>query len=412
MRIFRMICVFCLSMFFLLLAGCQDSSAPTAIPEKVSQVWETMPTLTYGQFNSEKLKVLPWYSGRAEATSKNLLAEIEQGYFVSLDKLYYTDRANCATWVPTCTDPTCGHTEAETSCGARLGFGSGGFLLRNGRIYIVAHVQNYPELGLQDRSSMKGPGIISKTYGGNDLSLEYLGTKDIKDSAFGYTSMLTPQGWFYSIKQMLPDGSGAATSWLVSDSGAQKLAEDFFDSYNDTPMHEAWPASFKGDPVFYHTALGDRLYGIRNGQIYEVDAARYEADGGYLSGSIIRQFRPNDGYYDINIETGEEIFLAPAQLDNSKATIMLPNCIVETTLGSTTHQEGTPHALVLFDGESWRTVALPEELQNSSSIRSFVFRAVASDRLLFYCYGEFGKRFYQVRLDAEKLIAEPFGMVE
>ena len=44
----------------------------------------------------------------------------------------------------------------------------------------------------------------------------------------------------------------------------------------------------------------------------------------------------------------------------------LPNCIIETTVCSSQHPDGTPHAMVLYDGSSWRDVQLPSELLHAT----------------------------------------------
>lgn len=45
------------------------------IPE--TEIWETAPVLTYGVMTYEKLEILPWYAGRAEAVKRNYCAETE-----------------------------------------------------------------------------------------------------------------------------------------------------------------------------------------------------------------------------------------------------------------------------------------------------------------------------------------------
>ena len=69
----KTICVLlALLMTVLPLAGC---SQPEQEPEPVSSLAWEVPQLNYGVLEYEKLSVLPWYSGRTEATSFNTFAD-------------------------------------------------------------------------------------------------------------------------------------------------------------------------------------------------------------------------------------------------------------------------------------------------------------------------------------------------
>ena len=74
--IHRLLALTCVTM--LLLSGCHIGEEAPGITE--SQEWE-VPQLNYGVLEYEKLEVLPWYSGRMEATSFNRMAETELGYY-------------------------------------------------------------------------------------------------------------------------------------------------------------------------------------------------------------------------------------------------------------------------------------------------------------------------------------------
>ena len=76
----RFLCLLAAILF--ILTGCREEDQLVVDPSVTeSLVWETMPTLTYGRLEYEKLKVEPWYCGRTEATSSNHMAETEQGYY-------------------------------------------------------------------------------------------------------------------------------------------------------------------------------------------------------------------------------------------------------------------------------------------------------------------------------------------
>ncbi|MFR8335048.1 MAG: hypothetical protein ACLU9S_23980 [Oscillospiraceae bacterium] len=89
--------------------------------------------------------------------------------------------------------------------------------------------------------------------------------------------------------------------------------------------------------------------------------------GSYLSGETLRIYRPGDGYYDVNLTTGQETKALDAQLENAWGWQLTEQYAVESTLLSRplAHQEepvDRVQAMTLYDGEQWRPVSLPEEL--------------------------------------------------
>ena len=155
---------------------------------------------------------------------------------------------------------------------------------------------------------------------------------------------------------------------------------------------------------------------FQNGEPVFTDISEIPVWGGYLQDNIIRCFHPGDGYYDVDLLTGEWTRLADTQLAESKARILQPNCIIETTLLN-------PEAAVekqkmrFFDGQQWHTVTLPEELLSPDD--TFEVVGLASDRVIFSVkrhgmitsyYGEDSSIiFYQMKLDAESYTVESMG---
>lgn len=120
---------------FLPLTGCLEQAGSRGAMG--SEIWETMPQLTYGEMEYEKLQVLPWNCGRCESTSFSTMAETEKGYYTFFDipVLQYADKANLNFWIPVCAKPVCRHTDSY--CPARLA--SNSFVTRNDRIYYPHH---------------------------------------------------------------------------------------------------------------------------------------------------------------------------------------------------------------------------------------------------------------------------------
>ena len=121
--------------------GCAQEEVPEVPSEpepSESLIWEKMPALTYGVMEHEKLEVLPWYSGRTEATGSYQWAETKDGYY-RLDTesflLSYADKADLQTWLPVCGKPNCRHHANTLTCNAVMRYGT--FFLREGKLYFV-----------------------------------------------------------------------------------------------------------------------------------------------------------------------------------------------------------------------------------------------------------------------------------
>ena len=106
----------------------------------------------------------------------------------------------------------------------------------------------------------------------------------------------------------------------------------------------------------------------------------------YFEGNTLRMYRKNDGYYDVNLETKEEVRIGDAFLKNSESLIPVPNCIIESTLFFTVYNKlpkDAEHAMAVFDGESWRTVKLPQEVMARGKEEYLVLEGITSDSIFF-----------------------------
>ena len=411
-------------MFMFLLSGCQIGGKAPGITE--SQVWETMPALTYGEMEYEKLGILPWYSGRTEATSFNKWAETEEGYYAAhVVNLLYADKAGLEEWVPVCNNPGCRH-DAE-HCSSYLYYLR--FLIRDGRMFIVQ-----PSVGLQEYyTGDTGFLLMSIGLDGGNKKLEYaFERQDPSSTPRSLIAHISHQGFFYSEYVLNTDGThtrylyrvdaGGTETVMKTDTGEEyiygfgSLSRDFgMDPYGDEFL-------IVGDRFSEHYENSE-LYRLTENDMELLDIQALSFDqrtlrGAYLSGDIIRYYRQNDGYYDINIRTGEEIKVADAQLQDAGAFIVLPNCVLESTMGWENYEgEGVPpsggeHQLMLFDGERWRSVELPEELRTADAAQCINVRAVTSDSIIVSAYNLFTLRetpafpFYTIDLSKEELKME------
>ena len=163
-----------------MITGCAEQ--PASASAMGSCVFETMPTLTYGSLESEKLQVLPWNSGRCEATSLNAMAETETGFYQACAiRLYYADKENLSSWIPVCSDPTCTH---YGNCDSYIS--TGRFLVSNEKIIYEESPQAVPVMEKSDRG---GFILASKNPDGTFHKVEYI-LEDMLVSGKSATSSL------------------------------------------------------------------------------------------------------------------------------------------------------------------------------------------------------------------------------
>lgn len=372
----------------LLFSGCTGPQKEPDITE--SLIWESAPALNFGTMTHEKLKVEPWYSGRCEATGNSLFAETELGYYLSLyGKLYYADKADLSFWVPVCNQPDCTHSMNWSYGQPRCNSHINSFLIRDGRIYFAEKAsilwEHYSVV-----SSTDGFCIASRALDGTDLRFEY--KDDTMNSneggSFGYT--LNQKYFQYSVSALNLDGSSTYRLYRLTDTGTTLISDhtavvDIPFGYINAGYH--FP---KGEDTFYHYFLDenlDFLYRFVDGELVTYDFSGIEKDGYcYLSENKIRLYRQNDGYYDVDLATREEVRVGDAQLEDTYSFILLPNCIIETTLHYSAYQtvtKGEQHSLKLFDGEAWHDVQLPKDLIEPGQKKYLVPVGITSDSIFF-----------------------------
>ena len=381
-----------------------------------SEVWETMPVLTYGVMEYEKLEVLPWNTGRLGFTSGNTMEETASGYYYAHNgKLVYADKTNLQLWLCVCNQPSCGHTNAA-ACSAKMEGSS--FLLVNNRIVLEKSTAAFPQY-----SQSLGNVLASMAPDGSDMQAAYYLEEAMLKDAGATRCVLFPDCWLYFSNTLSADGSIQAKMFKVDETGVSTVIDTAWgDRYPEFQNAAEWYRLY-GDRYFYYEALSaDALFHFEEGALTSFDITHLPSQGGYISGTTLRTFRTNSGYFDINVQTGETVCLAENQLTDSHAVILLPNCIVESTLfwdSADSREDGTPHAMTLFDGERWRTVALPKELQDAAQKDYIRMVGVASDRVFFMLINgrtaanpRTTSKLYCICLNSDSLAAEFCGEIE
>jgi len=407
----RIICmVLSLCLTSTLFAGCsQQNTVRGAVG---SEVWKEAPPLTYGVLEAEPLTVQPWNCGRMEFTSQYCTAETELGYYYSaFGVLFFADKANMSNWVPVCNKPHCQHQAewkyGEERCDA-YDF-SYEFVIKNNRIYFSDTAASYyPQFSKDDVGTSV---LASVSFDATDRQLEYAihGLPSSEGGGHG-TEILTGNQWLYLFEALDKNGNYLPFLSITTEEGTTTIP---LESYDSDLFYGMYPPMF-GDEAFTLPLLATydfSLFRYIDGELVETDLSGLDTTGAYLSGNTLRVFRPGDGYYDVNLTTREEVFLAPAQLENSGAKIALPNCIIETTLLSKEGPGEEGHRMSIFDGQTWREVTLPEELVHTDKNISQVSTGytVCSDCILLFLLDRsdaYATNLYRIPLTDGELKAE------
>ena len=393
--------ILCLLLVLLLLAtpGCAE-------PDEADTV-RSVPALTAGTMNCEQLT-------KGSCVRENYIPgllepiEIESGYYLDWGAwLFYAEKTNLDAWYYVCNNPNCRHQ--GSTCSAWTG--SSAYLYKDNRLWFCADRNDKPQL------LKEGLFLASMDTAGEDVRAEHVFDWENFGSEAAYSTTIYSGGYMIGCQVLQPDGTYRQTIYLVDlEKGTKKVFETVVDEQppSSPPGFGKGKLCLSGDisiEAYWFTndlSYTDLLCWFRDGEAVFTDVSQIPVTGGYLQENIVRCLYPGDGYYDVDLLTGEKTKLADAQLTESKAMILQPNCIIETTLLN-------PEANVevqemrFFDGVRWHTVALPEEMRNAPD-DTFEVVMLASDRVIFSVkrngeapgyYGLKSSRiFYQMELEA------------
>lgn len=393
--------IFLAAYFLFGLFGCAKEPVQ-ADPEKAAEQVYEVQAVEMGALSTEPLDMAASFT-RCANTGRCRLAETPNGYYyVFHDILYYADKQDLTKWVPVCNKPQCSHKQYDYNCGAYVG---NEILVTDELIYTCDDSKKY------ENSSLRGQVLVQMNLDGSDRKIRYI----VQDAmaAGGHVERFTlfPDHMVACMALLQEDGTFRGTIIRVDASGEHVLldaaveesalevgasASAVYHMGGDQALCSTLP---DGDfSVLYRTA-GDSLETIGS-------VAGLDLWGPYLSGHILLMFSPNDGYYTLNLATGERRKAEECRLKDSWGFVLEPNCIIETTLpvaaeGMASHGNGC--AMTLYDGTAWREVSLPEELGDMNANGYLEPLALASDRILFGLQTAETCRIYQLLLDADSL---------
>ena len=372
----------------LLLPGCAPQ-AELADLVREPYIW---PELTFGIMEAPKLEQDPNLN-RLTVTSGCGVAETEAGLYLYRNQLLsYADKTNFDLWVPACSTPKCEHKTSGTQiCTAHLN--GKRFLIENDRIHYIDNAMKYPELTF---TTDNGFAMYSITLNGSDRKLERL----LEDTLFTNTgggsafTLLFPDHIIHLAWELTKEGNEERSILYIDSTGTETL-------YETVALPEPiagygveardWYAVYGGEDAFFTSMIGNgfqTLCWIDDGKLVSADISELQVVGSYFSNNILRCFRQNDGYYDVNMLTGETTKLAQPQLKNSNVRILQPNCILESTLMNASAMEKRvgieQHSLRLFDGTEWLDVSLPEELLHAPNSVYLFPMGIGTDAIYFH----------------------------
>ena len=427
-----LVLLFCAS----LLLGCEpiNSNKPTTTPtvtQHVPTIGATfgatlpeaeLPALASAPLLTEPLAVVSWESDRCERTSFCEYGEVESGIYGNAGySLGYAEKNDLDNWYVVCPYPDCKHFLERDGCPANV---DGAFALRNGRIYYAASEAQYSKVW---RGTMETYGFLaSVALDGTDTRLEHtFDLHGIIRNTIAQSIYVWSDYMIYA-RSVLNDEGRFDSQILILDEDGEHL---IYSEETDLQLAGgfAWAVDYNtfGDRVF-NCGILDPTWSTpytfgENYEIIPLNLGGLPLEGAHFSGMTYRCFRPNDGYYDVNLETREETRLEDAQLENSYAFVVLPNCILESTLmgySSVSDRSAVQtHAMKLFDGQRWWDAKLPEELLVVQPNEYLDVQAVTSDRILL-CLRDnedrynVGYVYYQIFLGTEHPVMEYAGTVE
>ncbi len=332
---------------------------------------------------------------RCGLTGNAMAAETEAGYYmVRSDMLFYADKVDLTNWVPVCNDATCIHAPGDLTCNANLR--NSPFWMTEEGLYHYADMIGYEDL---DSHS-----FIRRNFDGSVPTVVYTSPHyEMLPGAASGTGGGTGNSYLTSYVFLLEDGSQLMKLVLTDKDGAKILFSETFpagESGMEVPYPEIrqLPMSTRGDALISSKILLETLseeekanwesytdtlyYHVHEGELLPLAVPETcDIVGSYISGNHFFHYHVNDGFYYMDLSTGEEVKIAHAAYENGYGLCIDGTILVETTMDLPAQlRDGVGAALRYFDGNQWHELQTPE---NWTADHWFRIRAAASDRILF-----------------------------
>ncbi len=309
------------------------------------------------------------------------------------DMLLYADKSDLSNWIPVCNNVACEHDAGDIACNAYLGISP--FWSKGNSIYYYADAIGY--------HCLDNDYIIRRNLDGTEPKPVYTSSDYESLGLASGTCAGNEDGFLDSCVFLLEDGSWNLRIVQTGEGGAEVLYSEVFpagSSGMELPMprirHHAM--SVRGDALIrsqiplgeltaeekanWEAFTENLYYHVHDGELLPLDVPETcVIDGSYLSGNHFFHYHVNDGFYYMDLSTGEEVKIAHAAYENGNGICIDGTMMIETTMDlPTLFREGKQAQLRYFDGKQWQELQLPE---NWTANHWFRLRAAASDRILF-----------------------------
>lgn len=307
-------------------------------------------------------------------SSNNNMIETEDGYYYVYDScIYYADKTALDNWVPVCNKPSCLHN--SYSCNASfLMDGMDEITQKDGKIYGIGNAI----------------GVNPYVY---ELNIDGSGKKKIYEIPFGegiqvrgFRSILFPQYLILHYGYLAEDGTYHTNlARLEEDGSFHILYEEIADSELGDLSLPATSVGVRGDKAIISTLLTKTDENVWN-VLWRMDGNKPERVNvpedidikwGYLTENTFTCFKKQEGFYQIDLISGEQELVMENQLEDSIGIVLTEKYFIEMNrYGGYKPEEAH---LRFYNGDKWLEVELPEEVKESDKL--FTVLSVASDRV-------------------------------
>ncbi len=332
---------------------------------------------------------------RCAATGNGHAAETAAGYYMWRGGiLYYADKTDLTNWVPVCNDATCIHDPGDFTCDANL---------RNSPFWMTEEgLYHYADMiGYQDLDSHS---FIRRNFDGSVPTVVYTSPHyEMLPGAASGTDGGTGDSYLTSYVFLLEDGSQLLRLVLTDKDGARILFSETFpagESGMEVPYPEIrqLPMSTRGDALIssqiplgmlteeekanWESFTDTLYYHVHDGELLPLNVPETcDLVGSYLSGNHFFHYHVNDGFYYMDLSSGEEVKIAHAAYENGYGLCIDGTILLETTMDlPAQHRDGVGANLRYFDGNQWHELQTQDNWTSDHWLR---VRVAASDRILF-----------------------------
>ncbi len=326
---------------------------------------------------------------RCAATGQCRFAETENGYYMLRSEyLFYADKSDLTNWVLVCNKPSCDHN--PNNCDA---YTSIFWSAADGLFHITDCLE---------QKFLDGHYFVKRNLDGSSPQLVF--TDPIlhgkTNGATLRTDFGTNDSFYRCITAMQEDGNWNCLVLQADQHGVKTLFSSVYPPASAGGIPLPWihngAVSLGGDLVLesqfpldgtpdenkedWASREFNLYYQVHNDTLREIKLREgCDLYGAYISGDSLWHYHVNDGFYYMNLATGEEVKIADAAYENAYGLCLDGKHMMECTLSISSDRRGASvPQMQYFDGESWHEIELPEYWNTNYYLQ---ISAITSDRI-------------------------------